>query len=266
MREFEKFLLRAIFMVAAVILLAFLILVYSFQARAADLPVKAAATSANPRTFPQCGSGIYLGLGTTGSAGAVAGSPVPGASIVQGEIGVTVGYTSTLGTCGATGSNFNDLWFVEANFYLTNLNGTSSPGLNLTGPADLFQRVGYSSAAINTFLSSIPGLSSISTPSLPVLPSGVTAGSGQTYVYGGIHEQDVSAFFVNALTGAALSSGRQWEVSPEFGVGLLYRLSNGVVADVYAGYELQAQGICFGVASTCPGIGNMWRAGVKFNF
>lgn len=225
------------------------------SAQAADLPVKTKAVT--PLTIPACGSGIYLGLGTTGSAGAVANSPVPGASIVQGEVGATIGYTSTVGTCATNGPNA--FWFIEGNFYWTNLNGTTN-GLNLSGPADLFQRVGYSNPALTSILASLPGFGSISTPSLPILPAGVTAGAPAPYVYLGLHEQDVSAFF------AGLASNREWEVSPEFGVGMWTRLSNSVVVDVYAGYELQAQGLCIGPTGFCPAIGNMWRAGVKFDF
>jgi hypothetical protein len=241
-------------------------------ARSADLPLKA---NAQPQVVPVCGAGVYFGLNTTGTAGAVGGSPVPGASIVQGELGVHVGYTSMVGTCVAGVAS--PFWFIEGDIDWTNLNGTAvgptgSPtaalgSLNLTGPLDLYQRVGYGNPAINTFLSSLPGLGSISTPSLPILPTGVTAINSVPYLYLGVHEQDVSAFFVNALTGTTLAANKEWEISPEIGIGMWTRLSNNVVVDVSAGYQIQSNGICLGIAgNNCPGLGNMWRARLGFNF
>jgi hypothetical protein len=261
--------LVALVMVAC--LAVFLAVAWSMSARAADFPVKA---NAQPQIIPACGAGLYFGINTTGTAGAVSGSPVPGASIVQGELGAHVGYTSTVGAC--TPGVVSPFWFIEGNIDWTNLNGTAvgptgSPtaalgSLNLTGPLDLFQRVGYGNPAINTFLSSLPGLSGLSTPSLPVLPAGVTATTAVPYLYLGVHEQDVSAFFVNALNGMTLGANKEWEISPEIGIGMWTRLSNNVVVDVSAGYQIQSNGICLGVTSMCPGLGNMWRARLGFNF
>jgi hypothetical protein len=246
--------------------------VFLSLARAADLPLKA---NAQPQLVPACGSGMYFGINTTGTAGAVSGSVVPGDSIVQGEIGVHLGYTSTVGTCVAGVAS--PFWFVEANVDWTNLNGTaigpsgSSPSglgaLNLTGPLDLYQRIGYGNPAITSMLSVIPGLGSISTPSLPILPTGVTASTAVPYLYFGVHEQDVSAFFYNPVSGFPLAANKEWMISPEIGIGMWTRLSNNVVVDVSAGYQIQSSGVCLGVAgNNCAAFGNMWRARLGFNF
>lgn len=220
---------------------------------AADLPAKARALQ--PALIPATGCGMYWGIHTEGGAGAVSGSPVPGASIIQAEVGGHIGYT-----CANTDMSF---WFVEANVSAVNANGATN-GFSFRGPIDMLQRVGYGNPAAMQFISQLfPGLGSISTPSLPVLPAGVTAGPAAPYVYAGVREQDVSADFLG------FDSGKIWAVSPEIGVGMWYRLSNGVVADVSAGYTMRSSGACINspIGSLgCPGIGDMWRARVGFNF
>lgn len=237
----KKLLLAAVYTVLA-----------AWPATAADM---AKPKLAVPALIPATGCGMFWGIHTEGGAGAVSGSPVPGASIVQGEIGGHIGYT-----CANADQSF---WFGEADFSLTNANGATN-GLSFRGPIDLLQRVGYSNPVAMQFISQLfPGLSSISTPSLPVLPSGVTAGPAAPYVYAGIREQDVSADFFG------FDSGKTWAIAPELGVGMWYRLSNGVVADVSAGYTLRSNGVCINSplgSLGCPGIGDMWRARLGFNF
>ena len=221
-------------------------------ASAADLPVKAL-----PRTIPLSGCGLYMGLGTSGVAGVVKDSPVPGASIVQGELGVNIGYTCTTGTAGG-------FWFVEGQANWVNANGATN-GLSLSGPIDLFQRVGVGAPMITQFFSVIPGLGGLQPPGLPILPVGVTAGPAVPYLYAGVHEQDISAQFILG-DGTTLGSNREWMVAPEIGIGMWTRLSNSVIADVYAGYKIQTTGVCLGFTSICPALGNSWTAGVRFDF
>lgn len=214
---------------------------------AADVNPAKKATLLAP--IPATGCGFYVGINTMGGAGAVAGSPVPGAQIVQGEIGVDGGYTCA----SATNSTF---WFVEGMVDATNLNGGAN-GFNMSGPVDFFQRGGWGTP-ISTMLSLFPPLNTLSTPSLPALPNGVTAGPGAAYLYAGLHETDISAQYLE-------SSGRLWVVAPEIGVGMRYRLSNAVMADVWTGWESRSNGVCIG-AGGCPGIGNMWRVGFKLDY
>lgn len=240
--------------------LAILAALLSTTAYGADLPAKPKALAG---IVPVCGSGIYLGVNTMGAAGAVANSPVAGESIVQGEIGVTVGYTGTFGPC--VPGVASPFWAVEGRFDLTNLNGSSAPGLSLSGPVHLQQRLLYGNPAITQMLGSIPGLGAFSTPSLPVLPSGVTVTTTIPYIGIAVNEQDVSAQLVMS-DGTTFATNKVWEVTPEFQVGMWNRLSNTVVVDVHAGYQIQSQGICFGSSSLCPAIGNRWTAGVSFDF
>lgn len=226
------------------------------QATAADLPVKPRALT--PNAVPTNGCGPFFGFGTSGQAGVVNNSPVPGASIVQGELGVHAGYA-----CINPDGSF---YFGEADFNWVNGNGSTN-GLSLTGPVDLFQRVGYGSPIITTILTSFPGLNGLQPPPFPIMPTGVTAGPAVPYIYGGVHEQDVSAQFINPATGTVFGTNKIWGLSGELGVGFWSRWSNNVVADVSAGYRLQSTGVCIGLpGGQCPGMGNMWTAGVKFHF
>jgi hypothetical protein len=215
----------------------------SSSALAADLPTKSSPLTG----IPLAGCATYFGLNTMGMAGSMSNTGVPGASVVQGEIGAQVGYT-----CTNANGNF---WFVEGMFDFANINGQSD-GLSLSGPLDLFQRGGVGTP-LATMLSYFPALGSLSTPTLPVLPPGVTAAPGVAYLYAGLHEQDVSAQFL-------ATSNKVWLIAPEIGIGMRYRLSNAVVADVFAGWQLRSNGACIG--STCSGLGNAARVGFSLNY
>lgn len=179
--------------------------------------------------------GIYAGLNTMGVAGAVVGGP-PGASIIQGDIGVTLGYGCPIGT---TPGSF---WFVEGNFDFANINGNSS-GLGLTGPAHFEQRVALGSP-ISTMLGAFPGnpFGGIAVPSLPILPAGVSAGASYPFLFVSLHEQDVGGQF-------GIAQNRQWLLSPGIGIGLETRLSNGVVVDTTAQWKLDSGGLSIGPQS-----------------
>jgi hypothetical protein len=210
-------------------------------AHAADLPAKAPAGLLAP--LPLNGCGYYVGINTMGMAGAMTNTGVPGASVVQGELGATFGYTC------ANQAN-STFWFAEGMFDFANINGQSN-GLSLSGPVDLFQRAGFGTPLAN-MLNLFPGLGTLSTPSIPVLPPGVTAAPGQAYMYAGVHEQDVSAQFLR-------QSNTVWLISPEIGIGMRSRLSNAVVADVFAGVQLRSNATCIG--GVCSGLGNAARVG-----
>jgi hypothetical protein len=177
----------------------------------------------------QCG--MYFGLNTMGGAGSISGGP-PGASIIQGDVGITLGYGCPFGT---TVGNF---WFVEGNFDWANLNGSQN-GLSLTGPLHFEQRAGVGSP-LSSMLNLFPSLTSgLSVPSLPALPAGVTQGPQYPFIFVSLHEQDVSASF-------GLAQNRDWLISPGLGIGLESRLSNGVVADVTAQWVMQSSGLSVG--------------------
>lgn len=213
--------------------------------------LKLANPFASPYTLTACGA--YFGINTIGSTNAVSGSVAPGTQVVQGGIGGTVGYGCPINA--QTGS----FWFVEAMADVENLNGASN-GLSLSGPAQFTERFG-AGTPLNQFLGTIlpTGTTSPAVPSLPILPSGVTAGPGAPYAYVALHQKDISL-------SNGLASNREWLLSWGIGLGLRYRLSNDVVADTFAEYDAATQSICVGPlgGSACARPGQGAQVGLAF--
>lgn len=220
-----------------------LALVLGSTAFAADLPTKAPVLGGYPAT--RCG--VYYGIGTGGSAGAVNGAVV-GTQIVQGDLDAMIGYTCPFLT--------NSFWFVEAQAGYNNLNGSVN-GFALSGPLIFMQRVGAGSPINGLFN---PFGTSLSLPSLPALPNGVTAGPANGYFFAGIVEQDISAQI------GLDASSKQWVIAPMVGLGLLTRLNDGVVVDTWAGWQMNSQSFCPGGGSACAKLGNTGRVGVAFKY
>lgn len=212
-------------------------------AAAADLPHKAPLFS----PLPVVGCGAYYGVNALGSAATVEGAP-PGSSVIGGAVGGTLGYTCTP-TAGT-------VWFAEVIVDFQNLNGGSN-GFSLTGPAHIEQRVGFG-GPLNQFLTILPNLNLPAVPTLPGLPPGVTAGAPIGYVYAAVNEDDMSAHY-------GLDANRVWVIAPEAGVGMWTRLSNQVVADVWAGAKFQSQAICLG-GVTCAKLNTGLVTGVSFKY
>lgn len=231
------------------------LLLIAGTAQAADVAAKSTKTVnpfAGPYTTAVCGG--YYGLNSVGLTSSVTTASV-GTQTVQGAVGVTVGYGCPINA--ADGS----FWFVEGMFDVANLNGSTN-GLSLSGPAVFTQRVGVGTP-LNNMLAMIPGLGGSSTPAvpaLPALPNGVTSGPGAPYLFAAIHEQDISAQI-------GLSQNQQWMISGGLGIGVLYRLSNGVVADTFAEYKVQSNSICVGPANTqCAALGSGVMAGFELKY
>ncbi len=221
-------------------------LVLSGAANATDvLPVKARAL---PAPGYPVGCGLFWGADTQGEGGGVSGAPV-GTTTLGGEIGVLAGYTCPLANDGSAG------WFVEGDFNFQNLNGTTN-GFALTGPASFEQRMAVF-GGIDKILSVFPSLNLPAFPSTPLLPAGVTAGPAQVYMFGAVHEQDVSAQF-------GLSSNRDWLISPGVGFGTLTRWSNGLVVDVWIENQFRSSGMAVGPSKVA--LKDMIRAGLAFKY
>lgn len=193
--------------------------------------------------------GMYYGINTEGYA-----APVSGASgaALGGAIGGTLGYT-----CASSPSTF---WFVEGLVDFQTFAGIQN-GVGLGGPLHLEQRAAFGGPIAN-MLNIFPNLNLPAVPSLPALPSGVTAGSPNGYIFVGVSEDDISANF-----GAA--AARDWAVSPEAGVGILSRLSNNVVIDVWAGVALQSNEFCMSVGGStvaCPKMATGVRTGLSLKY
>lgn len=215
------------------------------SAWAANMASKAQSFQINP--YPTNGCGAYYGVNAMGSASPIANA-TPGATAIGGDIGGTIGYT-----CATSASTF---WFAEATADFQNLNGSGS-GFSLTGPAHFEERFAFG-GPLNQMLNVLPNLNIPAVPSLPNLPNGITAGPSNGYIYAAINEDDVSATFGN-------STGRDWIISPEFGVGMLSRLSNNVVADAWVGARLQTGKVCVGGFS-CPSLSNGVVTGIAFKY
>lgn len=206
------------------------------SALAADMAIKAIDNAIKGYPYSKCG--IYYGIGTGGSVTGT-NSGVVGEKIVQGELDALVGYSCPLGAAG--------FWFIEGSAGVNNLNGSVN-GLALTGPLVLIQRAGVGSP-INSYFPSFGN--GLSLPSLPILPNGVSAGPANGYFFAGMVEQKVN---------------QDWLIAPIIGVGLLYRLSDGVVADTWAGWQMNSQSVCFGAGLGCGRSGNGARVGVAFKY
>lgn len=214
-------------------------------ASAADLPVKAIGQ------YPTVKCGLYYGINAEGGAGVVPNAPA-GTTVIGGDIGGLVGYACPIG-----GFPF----FVEVIADFQNLNAGNA-GFSLSGPAHLEQRAGFQTPLLQLMPSLGFGTGLNPQPIGPLLPPGATAGIPVNYIYGAVNEDDISSQF-------GLHSGRSWLVSPEIGTGLLIpvKLANGtpIVADTYAGYELQSNAQCIGMA-TCPKLGQRLKVGVSFKY
>jgi hypothetical protein len=210
-------------------------------ALAADLPVKAPPISF---AYPSLKCGMYYGVNTMGSTGSVSNAAI-GTQIVQGAVGLTIGYTCPVGAA---------YWFADGSGDFANLNGSGN-GFNATGPASFMERFGFG-APINQLIALVPGLSSLqnAVPSLIPLPTGVNVVTTNPYLALAFHQDD---------TGVAigLASNKQYLLSGGFQIGTKTRLSNGLVFDAFAEYTLPSTQTCIGVVVGCIKRGSEFRVG-----
>jgi opacity protein-like surface antigen len=213
-------------------------------ALAADLPTKAAPFTGFSAYPTKCG--LYYGVGTMGSSGSVA-SPVIGTQVVQGAIGLNVGYTCPVGASGG-------YWFADGLAAFANLNGTTN-GFNPTGPAQFMERFGFG-APVNMIMSLIPGLSSLqnAVPALIPLPAGTSIVTTSPYIAGAFHQDDTGV-------SVGLASNKTYLFSGGFQVGTKTRISNGLVLDNFAEYTLPSTEVCLGVLPGCVKRGAEVRVG-----
>ncbi len=221
-------------------------LLISGNAFAADLATK--ALSGLAAGYPtKCGA--YYGVGTGGNAGAVNGAAV-GTQVVQGDIDAIIGYTCPFAA--------NAFWFAEVQGGFSNLNGSQN-GIAFSGPGVFIERAGVGSP-INNLLNIFPSFNFPSVPAVPVLPTGVTASPGNGYLFAGLVEQDFGV-----LTASA--TGHNWVLSPLIGVGILTRLSNNVMLDTWAGWQMNAtNSVCLGGGLGCVKPGDMVRIGTSLKY
>lgn len=223
-----KKLLLPIAVTAAIILTLILIPIGSLFA--ADLQLK----SPNRWLAYPPGCGLYYGGAFSGSAGGGSTDQISGTQVLAGDLGVVLGYTCPIGT--------GSFWFVENIASLSKVNGADqAAGLSLAGAASFEQRVAIGApwSIVQQLTAAIPSLGGVSVPSVPVLPTGISAGPVNPYVFLGLNERDVSASL-------GLAVGRSWVVSGEVGFGTLTRLSNGMVIDGWVKYQPSSTRILIG--------------------
>lgn len=226
---------------------------FSGHAFAGDIaaPATPIPTKAPVYSYPTTKCGGYYGLDTKGSTGSVSNSAV-GTQMVQGAIGITIGYT-----CPAMAG----YWYVDADFDFANLNGSQN-GLSLSGPAVFEQRFGFG-VPIDMVISLVPGLSSLTgaLPSLAPLPAGTKVVTSNPNIYVSSTFDDVGAKF-------GLQDNRAWLWAANFGLANKTRLSNGVVMEPYVEYMLPNTQTCLGIAIVggCLTEKNRIRAGLKLEF
>jgi hypothetical protein len=219
-------------------------------AGAADLPAKA-----KPQMnigYPLA-CGFYYGLEALGGGSTITNGPV-GATQIQGAAGILAGYT-----CPFSGS----FWFAEASFDIQNLNGSSN-GFSIKGPLKFEQTVAVGADAILAVLGNLApfgNLSGFALPSLPLLPSGVTAGPQHSYIHGTADEQDISSQY-----SPMLAVGSAWLFRGGGGIGMLSRLSNNAVIDVRATGFLQSSDFCLSHGAGCPALGAGFEVNTAVKF
>jgi hypothetical protein len=228
---------------------------------AADMPIYKAAAPTNFFSGYPSGSGFYFGANgamATGKANGVDATTAAsnsGALVTQqGEVGLTVGYTWAL-------SGQPVWWAIEGTFDFSNINGTTGstaggtlPAISVGGPAD-FTQIAILGAPWATVAALIPNFGNLSFPTLPALPTGVTASPGNIYLFLGTYEQDVSANF-------GLGSGQEWLVGLTTGVGTRWLLTNKTALDLRFEYRAPTQSTCVNnlMFQGCAGLGSAYMA------
>lgn len=214
MKQFRR--LAAVFTIAALALLLGIV-----SLLAADLSVKAPPNKY--LTYPT-GCGFYWGGASQGAAGGSSTSTISGSQVLAGDLGILAGYTCPIGAT---------FWFVENIASVSRVNGGDpNAGLSIAGAASFEQRlaVGAPWSVIQQLTAAVPALGGVAVPSIPPLPSSLSAGPLNPYVFVGINERDISTYL-------GLNVGRSWLIAAEIGFGALTRLSNGMVVDTWVKYQ-----------------------------
>lgn len=240
------------FIAAALVLVA-----AAAPALSADL-VRKAPLASDAGGYPT-GCGMYYGIATEGSASPIKDAPV-NATALSGALGGLLGYTCPI----RGGTAF---WFAEVIAGAQALNGGGN-GFGMKAPIHVEQRVGIGGPISGMLgLLSIPAISDLpALPSIPNLPAGISAGVPRAYVYFALNQDDISANFGSA-------GGQNWVITPEAGMGMLSRLSNNVVVDVWAGAKFAGNSVCLGGgapfglgAAGCAHTGTGFKTGVSFKY
>lgn len=206
--------------------------------------------------YPYNGSGLYYGVGALGSGATsdIAGSNV---TALGAALNGVIGYQWLGGL---------DFMAVEASVYWNNMGtgttcavGTASTPCSVDSQFGFEQRFKFGfpmsavSALLPNFAAAFPGMPTITVP---------TTGVQHPYIMAGVHEDDVSSSF-------GLSTGKEWQVQPVIGAGVLGQWTNNLVVDFWfeaslanTSFDVSTGGIMTGKTS----IGPVYRAGISALF
>jgi len=217
----------------ALLAAAFAVAFIASPVKAADIPLPTKAPAY--LTYPT-GSGWFWGVSASGIGGTATATGAQGGTVVGGRFGLDGGYTGTIG---------DTFWFAEASVSAQALNG-ASPALSVLSSVNFEERlgIGVPQSTWASVLAAVPGLSSVSFPSIPLM-NGATLGPSNPYVFAALYQDDVSA-----TLGA--SYGKAWLFSYGAGVGLLNRLSNGMMLDTSIEWKHGAAGMLVGGSAVQP--------------
>ncbi len=210
-------------------------------ASAADLPVKAPPPVTAP-IYPYTVPGVYWGL-TTYASQTNLGVNAPGSnsgdmSIIGGSLGVLLGYSMPVNS----GKNFARFEVSAAG---QNINGTSSQSagiLSIKGPWRV-EGVAEYGVPCGMLTAYFPSLGSI-LPTLPAIPSGLTANNCHAYVGLGAAAEDISAK-LNMNGNLGVSQGSVWSAAMIGKMGQIWQLTNGSAVETFMEYE--GNGRAFGL-------------------
>jgi hypothetical protein len=209
---------------------------------AADLPVKAPPASIYPYTVP----GVYWGLTTYASQTNLnvnaPGSNTGDMSVIGGSLGVVAGWSTPMNS----GKNFARF---EVSASGQNINGTASQSagvLSIKGPWRIEGVAEYGMPCAN-LTAYFPNLGGI-LPTLPPIPSGLTATNCHAYAGLGAAAEDISAKL--NMNGGGVSQGSEWSGALVGKIGQIWQLTNGAAVETWVEYE--GNGRSFGLNMGTP--------------
>jgi len=210
------------------ILAAVALAALSVPAFAADLPYKAPPLPV--AGYPFAASGIYWGVGASASADS--------ATVANtGVFSAGAGVDGIIGYQWKGGLNFLAIEAIITYENLGNSTACAATSCSMGYQFEIDPRVklGF---PISTIQALLPNLSA-AFPALPVLPSTFTAVNQTPYLFAGVSIKDVSSSY-------GLTTGKQWLVQGEAGVGILNQWTNGTAVDISAGCALGNSGFTLG--------------------
>ncbi len=246
------------------LLLLALMVLLPVSAVAADMPAKTASAATTPAGYPgPNASGFYLDLGTFASMSSStvnSGTQSVNLNSTGGALEAGIGWQYKIPS---------DWAFTEVNVNWTNIgssatvaisNGVASATIKSPWGFGIEQGFGFNWTYPFSLIPAVSNLFNGNTPT-GLLPPGVAPTSSIPYV-------SVRANFDN-VTGTinGIGSGSNWEVAPEFRLGLVNYLPNagGGVLKTYVGYEFGDASVSIGgIGAAKPG--NTIKAGLSYAF